>query len=462
MAAEARLTLKVAGASLALPVTAVAEVAALPALTRAPRTPDLLLGVAQHRGRVTPVLSGPALAGSAASKPPACIVVLNSDPPLAVAADAVVSLEAGSDVAPLSPGTVEVEDEAGRRLVDLDAVVAAAFTQLRPQTAPLRTDVAAAKLPGEERVAFLGLRVANQAYALPLDSVLAVGPLAQDLAPTPGADPALLGLEDWRDQVIPVVDLARLLGLSVAGAAAPRLRVVVRLEDRPFGLAVEEVTEVLRAPIGRLAPAPDLFNLGPGEARVSQILRHEGGGLSAILSPEDLLADARRRAWRASAPALAPVRAPSRMQGEPRLIIRIGSERYGLPLTDIEHVAPFPAQLSRPPGAPAELLGVASLRGRPVAVLDAGLLLDAPNRAAPDRLVVIRTRGGLAGLAVQAAEEVAAFEAGDILPAPQLDGLSGQGLPAAVRHGQDLVFLLDPEVLLAQAQAGVIARVSGA
>jgi chemotaxis signal transduction protein len=89
------------------------------------------------------------------------------------------------------------------------------------------------------------LQVGSESYALPVTAVREVGDLG-DMAQLPGAPAAVLGLYNLHGQVVPVLDLACLLGVS-RGAAAEKI-VVVEDGGRVAALAVETVTGV--QPIG--------------------------------------------------------------------------------------------------------------------------------------------------------------------------------------------------------------------
>src|SRR5436190_24269224 len=78
-------------------------------------------------------------------------------------------------------------------------------------------------------------------YALPVDGVLEVAEVTQ-VTPVPGAPAAILGVANLRGQIIPVVDLALLLGLRAR--YAPARIVVAEQAGRRAGLAVETVTDV--------------------------------------------------------------------------------------------------------------------------------------------------------------------------------------------------------------------------
>jgi purine-binding chemotaxis protein CheW len=88
---------------------------------------------------------------------------------------------------------------------------------------------------------YVRLRVASEAYAMAVEHVVRVATLGE-VAAVPGSSPAMLGVRNLRGQVLPVADLARLLG--VVAPVPPASLVVVEAAGLQAGLAVGEVTGV--------------------------------------------------------------------------------------------------------------------------------------------------------------------------------------------------------------------------
>jgi chemotaxis signal transduction protein len=89
------------------------------------------------------------------------------------------------------------------------------------------------------------MRVGHELYALPVENVLEIAGLG-DLSPVPGTDETVLGVRNLRGRVLPVFDLARLLG--VPGDGRPSTLVVAEDDGRQAGLAIDEVTDVGELP----------------------------------------------------------------------------------------------------------------------------------------------------------------------------------------------------------------------
>ena len=104
-----------------------------------------------------------------------------------------------------------------------------------------------------------------------------------DLTPVPGSPPEVLGVRNLRGQVIPVIDLATVLGL--AGEEPERI-VVAELGERRAGLAVDEVVDVGELPeASEQVESPYL----PGAALVDGTLvgvLDVDAILSSVASPE--------------------------------------------------------------------------------------------------------------------------------------------------------------------------------
>jgi purine-binding chemotaxis protein CheW len=86
------------------------------------------------------------------------------------------------------------------------------------------------------------VRAAGEHYALPVEEVLEVVE-ATELAAVPGAPATVLGVCNLRGRIVPVVALARLLGLTDAAEAHNRI-VITDADHGAVGLAVDEVVDV--------------------------------------------------------------------------------------------------------------------------------------------------------------------------------------------------------------------------
>jgi purine-binding chemotaxis protein CheW len=89
----------------------------------------------------------------------------------------------------------------------------------------------------------------------------------------PSAPSWIIGVADYRDEVVPVIDLRVRFGLAKS-IATPRTKwIVVRLGEISFALVVDAVTEVFRS--GDVKPAPALQE-GADVRALDGVTSHDG------------------------------------------------------------------------------------------------------------------------------------------------------------------------------------------
>lgn len=76
------------------------------------------------------------------------------------------------------------------------------------------------------------------------------------------------------------------------------------------------------------------------------------------------------------------------------VVVRLGGSRFALPMSAVAEVGRPPA-LTRVPGLPAWLAGVANWRGRVLAVIDLRPLLEAADELDKRARLVVLNRGGV-------------------------------------------------------------------
>ncbi|QTC92889.1 chemotaxis protein CheW [Brevundimonas goettingensis] len=460
------LRFRVDGVTMAAPSAIVSEVARDLAVTRVPHAPACVDGVASLRGAVLPVISAARLLGRAETPATAAgrLIVMDLERPLALKVDAVIGLgemkASGHGKAPV----FVAEDEA-IRVVDLDGALLAAFGTTRTGGASSRPLAAG---PGPEMAdqveattQILTFTVAGQTHGLPIAAVVEAINTPQGIASLPHGERADLGVVPYRRGVLPVVDLAALMGL-VPPTAAGKL-IVVRIGSALAGLRVDGLQVVLRIPDSAIGPAPALLNRGGGEAAIEALARVGSGRVVSLLSPERLFRpEALEQIMADGRQELETVAEDSMQDTETFLIFHLGGETYGLPVADIDEVVTAPETLTRVPNAPGFIEGVMDLRGRVVPVIDQGKRFGADRAATTVRKVIVTAAGALqAGFIVDAVAGIRAIARSDLAPASDLLADDRAIFDRVARNPDGTVILIaDARTLLDQAEADVLAALS--
>lgn len=132
-------------------------------------------------------------------------------------------------------------------------------------------------------------------------------------------------------------------------------------------------------------------------------------------------------------------------------VVRIGDACLALDVALVGEVVPLPA-VTPLPRCPAPVLGIAELRGQPLAVVDAAQVLELQAAgAAPRHLLVLRTDVRLAGIPIDACDGVLTAAASDFRHATRHAEPSWiAGFQAFPARGDLLATVIDSADLLAR------------
>lgn len=476
------LTFKSEGRFYALPAAFVAEVVRVPPLARVPQAPRSLMGLINLRGSVIPVASVRALLGrdGATTSPASRLIVLDGASPVALAVDEVTNLVR---IAPEKVKTAEadVASESGEylrgvfedsshvtKILDIQELLRRAFAQIAPKRQAIAATVGAnpqRQLAVETaRIRLVTFEVAGQEYAFPLDVVREIVTTPDDLTFVPGSDDAVRGVMPYRDGLLPLLSLRRLLALPSAALSREKV-LVAAIGDLVIGFVADRTRAVLSVEPDRIELAPPVLAArAGGEAQIKEIYRAENGRLVSILAPERLFREeVMQKLAHGKTTMKAKVDEDDHASGTDELrfvVFRLDDNEFALPIDAVDEVARVPDQITRLPKTPKFLEGVVNLRGEVLPVIDQRRRFEMQPATASGRrrLVVVRTERHRAGLIVDSVSEVLRCTPNLIKPSPDLTG-EALGLVNSVINLEAsgrIVLLLDPSELLTRAECGLL------
>lgn len=115
-----------------------------------------------------------------------------------------------------------------------------------------------AERPGtgpEEMLNVLVFYLSDERYAFPLEVVREIGRIGH-ITPLPGLPAAILGATGLRGEVLPVLDLRRLLGLPEKPPTSESRLVIVRQEDTVAAMLADRVEDIVALPASALQAPP--------------------------------------------------------------------------------------------------------------------------------------------------------------------------------------------------------------
>lgn len=120
----------------------------------------------------------------------------------------------------------------------------------------------------------VGFVVGEIAYAVPIASVREiVNPVP--LADLPHAPAAVAGVADHRGEIVPIIDLRVRFGLAKINDPRKSKWILIEVEGRGVGLAVDRVTEVFGKGGVEIKPPPS-FGFGDDLRGISGVTTHDG------------------------------------------------------------------------------------------------------------------------------------------------------------------------------------------
>jgi purine-binding chemotaxis protein CheW len=484
------LVFRIAGDLFGFKLDDVGEIVRLPALAYMPLGPKSLVGLANLRGVVLPVVDVRRLLGLPAAPldDAARVIVIDGGAPVAFVVDRIEALRtlsteclekdatgAGSVDPDLLDGVIKgAEGDSTIKILNPQRLVRDEFSRLgvsEPRAAN-RVSISArasnTTAPEQQLVSLVTFDLGQQEYALPLDRVREIIPLPNQVSEVPRAETAVLGVVTLRNRLLPLVSLRALLGLPHDSEREERGKVVVlSMGSATIGMVADRTREILRIDPSVIDPAPALLTRGAGDAEITSICRlDQGKRLVALLSPDRLFrSDLVRRVLAEQVSAIedqvSQFSEPT-MTDEQFVIFRLGNQEYGLPIGAVDEIARPPDHITRLPKAPEFIDGVINLRGIVVPIVDLRRRFELTSQepVSTQRILVLTVGGGKTGFMVDGVSEVMKVPAEAIRPAPEVSP-EQMRLIARVANldakGR-MILLVDPVQLLNRVEADLLAK----
>lgn len=503
------VSFELAGEMFAVPMGPVQEIIRLPEVAQLPLAPAALLGLANLRGRVLPLMSLRRLLGLPDQDhgDSARALVIHCGQALGFLVDRVCSVLQVEDEQ-LEPAralghVLHAESLAGliRRpnpqghdellmVLNFEHLVAQAFALTRHEsssssvsTGPAAADSETQAAVPDSELRLVSFTVDAQEYGVPIEEVQEIVQLPEQVTVLPQAPAHMRGVITLRQRLLPLVDLRSLFGLGAQRHDEHQRIVVVALPGcGPVGLVTDAVKEVLSVPRQQASQMPELLMRDGQLAEFDAICQlDEGRRLISVLSATRLLGLQALREAAAAARVLqgaeqqaehsqpspggpsmklessATPTAGSLAEDMQLVVFRLGAEEFGVPIMCVQEIVRVPEQLTRVPRTPAFVEGVINLRGVVLPVIDQRARLGLPPLARNDgqRIMVFAQGAQRTGFIVDAVAEVLRVPQACLAPAPDLSGPQSRLIQqvARLRDGERLVMLVDPAQLLAWQRA---------
>jgi purine-binding chemotaxis protein CheW len=487
------VTFHLGGECFAFPMESVLEIIRVPSTVSVPLTPTALVGLANLRGTVLPVVDlRRTLALEDRSYDDATrVVVVDCGQPVGLVVDRVArvmnvepdNIESAQSVqetvrVDLLTGVVKnVDGHDLIQLLDAPKLVSLQFETMAREVAgeaAVEAGGIAAAAAGvakqrdeDDTIQLVSLAVDGQEYAFAIHEVDEIVRVPEQIAHVPHTQSHVLGLINLRNRLLPLVSLRRIFSLSELPLNENNRVVVVRLkteggESQRVGIVVDQVREVLRVSASVQDRLPSILSRGEVD-EIGAVCRLEGGKrLVSILSAgalfqqkafQDALELQRQHESSEVAAASEEDAAVQDETDETQLVVyQLASQEYGVDIHSVQEIIRVPETLNRVPKTPEFVEGMINLRGMVLPVVEMRLRFGfrRVERNDRQRILVLNVSGVRTGFIVDSVTEVLRVPRSAVERSPKLseeqDKLIGE--VANLNDGKRMILVLDAEPLL--------------
>jgi len=455
------VTFQVADEVFGFPMTTVLEIIRLPDTVRVPMTPDALVGLANLRGSILPILNLRRVLQLEATEnnDATRVIVADVGSPVGLVVDRVTR------VMDVDPGQIDTDGQfqtgvdanlvAGvikgkgndsliqlldtRQLIDQDfskVIVSAAKKNANVEALGQSKDSETAEEDDADQL--VSFTVDNQEYAFNLLEVEEIVRVPDEISKIPQSEAHIMGLIDLRGRLLPLVNLRKMFALNEApiGEESRILVISVRLPDgvkNSVGLVVDDVKEVIRITEDLQDEVPALFAESENGLDISRICRLENGKrLVSVLCGETMFGHpAVQAALHARDNEEVNTMETEDLQQDIEndeetaqlVIFNLGDQEYGVNIDDIQEITRIPDKMDKIPKTAKFIEGMVNLRGTVLPVLDMRSRFEMEKldvRDEQQRIIVLSLNGTKTGFIVDSVAEVLRLQQGQIENAPHL------------------------------------------
>ncbi len=119
---------------------------------------------------------------------------------------------------------------------------------------------------------YLTFSLGDEAYAVPIRYVIEINRVLE-ITPVPDFPSYIDGITNLRGKIIPIINLRRRLGMEVIDFTDTTCFMILSVDDAPFGLIVDSISEVVNISDEDICPPPAESEFISGVATINDKIR---------------------------------------------------------------------------------------------------------------------------------------------------------------------------------------------
>lgn len=481
--------------SFAFPLASVLEIIRVPETVKVPMAPKSLVGLANLRGSVLPVLdlrqvlAFPQTDYSDSTRvvvtdvgTPVGLVVDRVAQVINVERDKIESTDSVQSTVKADLLTGVVKDVGGRSLVqllDVQRCVSLEFAAVVDNARHGGRGTAGKDVPDlgatsareeaekeDDSTQIVSFVVDDQEYAFSIAEVQEIVRVPENVSRVPRADANVIGIINLRNRLLPLVAMRRIFGLAESALNENCRILVVTLgggngQHESVGIVVDQVREVLRVDPSVRDRVPALLTKNGLESQIESVCRLEDGKrLVSVIAAEALfqhqvvqtaMENTRKESDVDRKQSLA--QEGQQEEDENRLVVfHLAEQEYGVIVDTVQEIIRVPEEMSRVPKTDEYIQGMVNLRGSVLPVLDMRIRFGMKRAERNDRqrILVLNEAGQCTGFIVDSVSEVLRVSHGAIEKSPRLSDEQDRivGRVANLKEEKRMIQILDAHELV--------------
>jgi purine-binding chemotaxis protein CheW len=478
------VTFTLARGEFGVPIELVKEIVRVPEITRVPKAPAFVEGIANLRGNVWPVVNlrqrfdlpleertddNRVVVIEIKGRMTGMVVDLVSEvmrisrdsvePAPAVVASAV-------DSAYLQ-GVIKLQE--GKRLIlllDIENILPSlemAGDVSGGHGATQANAQATRQVVDEEQL--VGFVLSGEEYAVEIANVQEIIRVTE-ISQVPQAPDFVEGVMALRSRLLPIINLRKRFGLPAVEVNDDSRIIVVNLNGMITGIQVDAVSEVLSVPRDAIQAPPAILSRDEADQLRGVAKLDDGRRLIMLLDVKRLLSltelsqlEDVGSTQTADASAADQTSRRQIADEEQYVSFRVEDEEFGVNIHQVQEIIWLP-EITRVPRAPHYVEGMVNLRGNVLPVVSVRKRFELQEAEPTDStsIVVVDIEGSKTGIIVDSVSEVLRFSGDAVEPPPAVVGNVNTSFVRGVgklQNGQRMLLILDLPCLLAHEAVGL-------
>ena len=442
------VTFLIAGEVFAINMAPVQEIIRVPEIVKVPKSPPSLMGLANLRGKVLPIINLRKVFGLEEKNidESSRVIVIDLGQTLGFLVDNVSSvidvdetkIETSSEIKSIVKSDFlkgVIKDIAKFKMVmilDIEKVIEREFSEIL-QGSSKEYEITSKEQSTEEEILtderqLVSFTVSDEEYAIPIENIQEIVQIPEHITKVPNSEQSILGIMNLRDKILPLASLRRLFGFPEEQLTEQSRIVVLSMGNLSVGIVVDSVKEVLRVPESVIEPVPSIILKDEKDFEITEICRlNEGKRLVSIISVSNLFKHKDIKEALSSLETEQSIEEKKENEEtleeeEQFVVFKLDEQEYAVPIETVQEIVRIPDELIHVPKTPDFVEGVINLRGNVLPVIDLLKRFDLQEKQRDEhqRIMVFVIDNISVGFIVDSVNEVLKIPKSVIQKSPEL------------------------------------------